>query len=85
MRSPSDRLSERLFRKVVRTRSEFPSDTYIPCANCDHEAKADRAAIVRRGLANVPITDLKFDAALADRRGFIRDRRSLPKILVFRG
>jgi hypothetical protein len=33
---------------------------WLMCANCDREKKADLAAIMQRGLGNVPISDLKF-------------------------
>jgi hypothetical protein len=33
---------------------------WLMCGNCDHEAKADLAGILRRGLGDAPITDLKF-------------------------
>lgn len=33
---------------------------WLMCANCDREAKADLAAIIAKGLGDVPITELKF-------------------------
>jgi hypothetical protein len=33
---------------------------WLNCANCDHEAKADLAAIVQRGLGDRPINELRF-------------------------
>jgi hypothetical protein len=40
----------------------------LMCANCDREAKADLAAIVKRGLGDVPITELKFRCSACSSR-----------------